>query len=91
MRKIISLLLTIMLLGCSTVETRTEIVYVHPEIPSAIISPCDQIPTATFTTNGELLFAYLSLQSMYIICAGKVTAISDILESYETLYKSEHE
>lgn len=91
MRKTLLLLLTLLSSGCSTVETQTKIVYAHPEIPNAILMPCDQIPNETFVTNGELLMAYLTLQSMYVICSSKVTAIANILDSYAAIYTTKKE
>lgn len=90
MRKI-WLLLILLSSGCSAVETRTEIVYAHPEIPEAILKPCAQIPAVTFGTNGELLMAYITLQGIYSVCASKVTAIVNILDSYEAVYTTEEE
>lgn len=80
------LILTALLLGCKTIETKTEISYILPEIPEVIISPCDDIPLVSFKTNGELLMAYIELQTAYTICASKVSSISMILKSYNEVY-----
>jgi hypothetical protein len=91
MCKVITLfiLLSFIFVGCKTVETRTEVSYIKPEIPDSIISPCDPIQTSTIQTNGDLLMSYISLQSSYVICASKVTSIANILESYDSIYTNQ--
>ena len=86
--KIIILLLTcIIFTGCVKTVTETKIEYVKPEIPATVTSPCDPIPANTsISTNGDLLMAYISLQSSYVICASKVTSIANILQSYDQIY-----
>ena len=64
------------MLGCVKTVTETKIEYIKPEIPSSIISPCDPIPSNTsISTNGDLLMAYISLQSSYVICSSKVASL----------------
>ena len=67
--KIIGLLLIcVIFTGCVKTVTETKIEYVKPEIPESIISQCDPINTnASISTNGDLLMAYISLQSSYVI------------------------
>lgn len=89
--KIIGLLLIcVIFTGCVKTVTETKIEYVKPEIPESIISQCDPINTNTsISTNGDLLMAYISLQSSYIICSSKVTSIANILRSYDSIYTNE--
>lgn len=84
---IVLLLICIIFTGCVKTVTETKIEYVKPEIPESIISPCDPINTnVSISTNGDLLMAYISLQSSYVICSSKVTSIANILRSYDTIY-----
>lgn len=76
-------------IGCTKTIYKTKIEYVHPDIPEAIMSPCDPIVDADIKTNGDLLMQYISLKSLYTICASKVTSIADILQSYYTIYKND--
>ena len=77
----------ICLSSCVKTVTQTEVKYIPLDIPEAIISPCDPIPTNTsISTNGELLTAYVSLQASYAICSSKVSSISMILKSYNNIY-----
>ena len=40
--------------ACAKTVVETKIQYVRPEIPQAVIAPCDPIPENTsITTNGE--------------------------------------
>ena len=89
--KIIGLLLIcVIFTGCVKTVTETKIEYVRPEIPESIISQCDPINTnASISTNGDLLMAYISLQSSYVICSSKVTSIANILRSYDSIYTNE--
>ena len=86
--KIIGLLLIcVIFTGCVKTVTETKIEYVKPEIPESIISQCDPINTnVSISTNGDLLMAYISLQSSYVICSSKVTSIANILRSYDSIY-----
>lgn len=86
--KIITLLfICIIFTGCVKTVTETKIEYIRPEIPDTVISPCDPIPVNTsISTNGDLLMAYISLQSSYVICYSKVTSIANILQSYDQIY-----
>ena len=84
---IVLLLICVIFTGCVKTVTETKIEYVKPEIPESIISQCDPINTNTsISTNGDLLMAYISLQSSYVICASKVTSIANILRSYDSIY-----
>ena len=81
------LLICVIFTGCVKTVTETKIEYVKPEIPESIISQCDPINTnASISTNGDLLMAYISLQSSYVICSSKVTSIANILHSYDSIY-----
>lgn len=86
----IFLLFCIMLLSTGCVKTvyKTDIKYVIPEIPESIIEPCSQIESS-FTTNGELLMSYLTLQTSYLECSAKVRSIYTIIQSYKDIYGSE--
>lgn len=84
---IVLLLICVIFTGCVKTVTETKIEYVKPEIPESIISQCDPINTnASISTNGDLLMAYISLQSSYVICSSKVTSIVNILRSYDSIY-----
>ena len=84
---IVLLLICVIFTGCVKTVTETKIEYVKPEIPESIISQCDPINTnASISTNGDLLMAYISLQSSYVICSSKVTSIANILNSYDSIY-----
>ena len=84
---IVLLLICVIFTGCVKTVTETKIEYVKPEIPDSIISPCDPINTnVSISTNGDLLMAYISLQSSYVICSSKVTSIANILRSYDSIY-----
>lgn len=76
----------IVLSGCTETVYKTEIKYVRPEIPDAMISPCDPISIDGIHTNGDLLMSYISLQSAYLICSSKINSIRLILESYDGIY-----
>ena len=86
------LLTSALLTACVTTKAvvETKIEYVKPEIPAALLDPCEQIPGLSAQTNGELLMAYLSLQTSYIVCSSKVSSISMILQSYENIYNSDN-
>lgn len=84
---IVLLLICVIFTGCVKTVTETKIEYVKPEIPDSIISQCDPINTnVSISTNGDLLMAYISLQSSYVICSSKVTSIANILRSYDSIY-----
>ena len=84
---IVLLLICIIFTGCVKTVTETKIEYVKPEIPDSIISQCEPINTnVSISTNGDLLMAYISLQSSYVICSSKVTSIANILRSYDSIY-----
>lgn len=86
-RTVLLLFICFLCTSCYKTITETKIEYIQPEIPESIISPCDPIPSNTsISTNGDLLMAYISLQSSYIICASKVTSIVNILQSYNSIY-----
>ena len=76
--------------ACAKTVVETKIQYVRPEIPQAVIAPCDPIPENTsITTNGELLMSYISLQTAYLTCSSKVLSISMILKSYADIYETD--
>lgn len=76
--------------ACAKTVVETKIQYVQPEIPQAVIAPCDPIPANTsITTNGELLMSYISLQTAYLTCSSKVLSISMILKSYADIYETD--
>ena len=84
---IVLLIICAIFTGCVKTVTETKIEYVKPEIPDSIISQCDPInANASISTNGDLLMAYISLQSAYVICSSKVTSIANILRSYDSIY-----
>lgn len=80
--------MTVLLLGCKTIETKTEISYIIPDIPKELIAPCDDVEYS-ITTNGELLMSYISLQTAYLTCSSKVLSISMILKSYADIYETD--
>ena len=51
-----------------------------PEIPPDLLV-CEPLDEPTIITNGNLLMAYISLRSEYQVCASKVKAISEILDT----------
>lgn len=75
--------------GCAKTQSELRVMYVHPEIPAAILEPCKEVKSS-FETNGELLMSYISLQAEYLECSSKVKSISGILNMYKDLY-SDHE
>lgn len=75
---IICLLSTILTSGCA--HTRTIYKYMAPEIPPDL-RVCEPLDEPTIITNGNLLMAYISLRSEYQVCASKVKAISEILDT----------
>jgi len=75
--------------GCVKTVTETHVKYVKPEIPEAVISPCDPMPTSQISTNGDLLMSYITLQSAYAVCASKVSSIRMIIQSYDDIYIEE--
>lgn len=78
-----------MMTGCAKTITETKVEYIRPEIPDSVLSECESIPSSDIKTNGDLLLAYISLQSSYAVCASKVSSIKMILQSYESVYSSE--
>ena len=81
-------LIQVLLTACVTTKTvvETKIEYISPDIPKALLDPCDIAPETSFSTNGELLMSYITLQSLYTICSSKVSSISLILETYNNTY-----
>lgn len=76
--------------GCVKTVTETRVEYVMPNIPSSVTSPCDPIKhDIPINTNGDLIMAYISIQSAYVVCSSKVSAIANILKSYNTIYTEE--
>lgn len=64
--------------GCAHTQTVYE--YMAPEIPPDLLV-CEPLDEPTIITNGNLLMAYISLRSEYQVCASKVKAISEILDT----------
>lgn len=64
--------------GCA--HTRTIHKYMAPEIPPNLLI-CEPLDEPTIITNGNLLMAYIALRSEYQVCASKVKAISEILDT----------
>ena len=64
--------------GCAHTQTIYE--YMAPEIPPDLLI-CEPLDEPTIITNGNLLMAYISLRSEYQVCASKVKAISEILDT----------
>lgn len=75
---IIYALSTILVSGCA--HTRTIYKLKAPEIPPDLLV-CEPLDEPTIITNGNLLMAYISLRSEYQVCASKVKAISEILDT----------
>lgn len=65
-------------LGCA--HTRTIYKYRAPEVPPNLLV-CEPLDEQSIITNGTLLMAYISLRSEYQVCASKVKAISEILNT----------
>ena len=66
--------------GCAHTQTIYE--YMAPEIPHDLLV-CEPLDEPTIITNGNLLMAYISLRSEYQVCASKVKAISEILDTIQ--------
>ena len=75
---IISSSIAILASGCA--HTRTIYKYRAPEIPPNLLV-CEPLDEPTIITNGNLLMAYITARSQYQICASKVKAISEILDT----------
>lgn len=75
---IIYTLCTLLASGCAHTQTIYE--YMAPEIPPDLLV-CEPLDEPTIITNGNLLMAYISLRSEYQMCASKVKAISEILDT----------
>lgn len=86
-------LILILTTACATTKTvvETKIEYISPEIPETLLEPCERIPSIQAQTNGELLMAYITLQTMYTICSSKITSISLILENYKGAFEASKE
>ena len=80
------LCVTALTTGCVKTVTETKIEYVKPDIPESILAKCDDMPSPNFTTNGELLMAYITLQSLYETCSAKVNSIRMIILTNEEIY-----
>lgn len=74
--------------ACAKTVIETQIKYIQPDIPASLLSQCDEIDYSIMT-NGELLMSYISLQTAYLTCASKVSAISMILNSYANIYETD--
>lgn len=75
------------MMGCAETRIETRIEYVKPTIPQSILEPCKTVDVA-FETNGELLMSFIELQTAYLECSSKVYSISQILNSYDSIYSS---
>lgn len=64
--------------GCA--HTRTIYKYKAPEIPPNLLT-CEPLDEPTIITNGNLLMAYITVRSQYQVCASKVKAISEIINT----------
>ena len=71
--------------GCVKTIYKDRIEYVPIEVPQSMLEPCENIPTS-ITTNGELLMAYISLQTAYLTCAAKVSSLNMLIKTYEDTY-----
>ena len=71
--------------GCAKTVYDTKIEYIIPDIPQAVIAPCDEVEYS-ITTNSELLNSFISLHSAYLKCSAKVNSISLIIKSYKDIY-----
>lgn len=69
-----------MILASGCAHTQTIYEYMAPEIPPGLLV-CEPLDEPTIITNGNLLMAYISLRSEYQVCASKVKAISEILDT----------
>ena len=69
-----------MVLASGCAHTQTIYKLKAPEIPSELLV-CEPLDEPTIITNGNLLMAYISLRSEYQVCASKVKAISEILDT----------
>lgn len=66
--------------GCAHTQTIYE--YMAPEIPPNLLV-CEPLDVPEMITNGNLLMAYITARSQYQICASKVKAISEILDTIQ--------
>lgn len=80
--------MTVLLTGCVTTKTIVEYKYVKPDIPQHLLESCENVPVS-ITTNGELVTAYITLQTDYLVCSSKVTSIATILKSYNDNYSNQ--
>lgn len=69
-----------MILASGCAHTRTVYKYMAPEIPPDLLV-CEPLDEPTIITNGNLLMAYITVRSQYQVCASKVKAISEILDT----------
>ena len=69
-----------MILASGCAHTRTVYKYKAPEIPPNLLI-CEQLDEPTIITNGNLLTAYITVRSQYQVCASKVKAISEIINT----------
>ena len=69
-----------MILASGCAHTRTVYKYKAPEIPPNLLT-CEPLNEPTIITNGNLLTAYITVRSQYQVCASKVKAISEIINT----------
>lgn len=74
--------------GCATTKTVIEYKYIHPDIPNHLLDPCENVPVS-ITTNGELINAYITLQTDYLVCSSKVISIANILKAYNENFNTQ--
>lgn len=80
MRYLFIICSSIVILASGCAHTQTIYEYMAPEIPPNLLT-CEPLDEPTIITNGNLLMAYISLRSEYQVCASKVKAISEILDT----------
>lgn len=88
MRNCLFILFLFVVLGCACTETvyKTEVKYATVEVSPALLEECDKVQPLEAKTNGELLLAYLSLQTSYLACSSKHQSVVTIIRSYNDLY-----
>lgn len=80
MRYLFIICSSIVILASGCAHTQTIYEYMAPEIPPNLLV-CEPLDEPTIITNGNLLTAYITARSQYQICASKVKAISEILDT----------
>ena len=70
-------LVSLSLLGCTTPSVIKEYVYVQAEIPADLIRPCDAVPHIP-RTNGELAQTLLDAKQALAKCDEDKTALREL-------------